>query len=85
MAKYVLVACDSIIAALNMEPYENSHIPTTPYIHTMQSSGIVIGGAGIALVQCRMTYASSSGVLIELAARAEKLEVCKLIVSAIGG
>lgn len=82
---YIIAACDSIVEILNMEPLGNSQTPTSTSVHTMQLSGLVIGGAGRVLVRCRMTYTVGQGVTLELAIRAERKEVCTLIMAAIGG
>lgn len=68
-----------------MEPLGGSENPTSTSVHSLQLSGLVIGGGGKVLVRCRMTYASATGVTLELAVRAEKEEACNLVVSAIGG
>ncbi|KAI5124110.1 hypothetical protein M0805_000924 [Coniferiporia weirii] len=81
----IKAACDSIIEILNMEPLGGSEIPTSSSVHTLQLSGLVIGGGGKVLVRCRMTYSSTAGVTLELGVRAEKPETCNLVVSAIGG
>ncbi|KAL5495064.1 SEC21 [Sanghuangporus weigelae] len=81
----IKAACDSIIEILNMEPLGGSENPTSTSVHTLQLSGLVIGGGGKVLVRCRMTYSSNSGVTLELGVRAEKQEACNLVVAAIGG
>lgn len=78
-------ACVSIIEILSMEPLGNSQNPTSTSVHTMQLSGLVIGGGGKVLVRCRMTYSSGQGVTLEVSVRAERQEVCNLVMTAIGG
>ena len=78
-------ACDSIIEILNMEALGGSEQPSSTSVHTLQLSGLVIGGGGKVLVRCRMTYSSNAGVTLELGVRAEKPEACNLVVAAIGG
>lgn len=68
-----------------MQPLGGSEDPTSTSVHTLQLAGLVTGGAGKALVRCRMTYSKAQGVTLELSVRAEKEEACSLIVSAIGG
>ncbi|KAF8167428.1 adaptin N terminal region-domain-containing protein [Crassisporium funariophilum] len=78
-------ACDSIIEVLNMEPLGGSEVPSSTSVHTLQLSGLVIGGGGKVLVRSRMTYSRGQGVTLELAVRAEKQEVCDLVLAAVGG
>lgn len=78
-------ACDSISEILNMEPLGGSEHPSSTSVHTLQLSGLLIGGGGKVLVRCRMTYSSNAGVTLELGVRAEKQEACDLVVAAIGG
>ncbi|KAJ7269253.1 adaptin N terminal region-domain-containing protein [Mycena haematopus] len=78
-------ACDSIIEVLNMEPLGGTEVPTSSSVHTLQLSGLVIGGGGKVLVRCRMTFSQGVGVTLELGVRAEKQDVCQLVVSAVGG
>lgn len=68
-----------------MEPLGGSENPTSTSVHTLQLSGLVVGGGGKVLVRCRMSFASSTGVTLELAVRAEKQEACNLVIAAIGG
>ena len=67
-----------------MEPLGGSETPSTS-VHTLQLSGLVIGGGGKVLVRCRMTYSKGQGVTLELGVRAEKQEVCDLVLAAVGG
>jgi coatomer protein complex subunit gamma len=78
-------ACDSIIEVLNMEPLGGTEIPTSSSVHTLQLSGLVTGGGGKVLVRCRMTFSQGVGVTLELGVRAEKQDVCQLVVNAVGG
>ncbi|KAJ7805178.1 coatomer subunit gamma [Mycena olivaceomarginata] len=78
-------ACDSIIEVLNMEPLGGTEVPTSSSVHTLQLSGLVTGGGGKVLVRCRMTFSQGVGVTLELGVRAEKQDVCQLVVSAVGG
>jgi len=78
-------ACDSIIEVLNMEPLGGSEAPSSTSVHTLQLSGLVVGGGGKVLVRCRMTYSRGQGVTLELSVRAEKQEVCDLVLAAVGG
>lgn len=84
---FSIAACDSIIEILNMQALGGTEDPASTSVHTLQLAGLVIGagGAGKALVRCRMTYSKTQGVALELGVRAEKEEACSLIVSAIGG
>lgn len=68
-----------------MEPLGGSENPTSTSVHTLQLSGLLIGGGGKVLVRCRMTYSTSAGVTLELGVRAEKQEACNLVIAAIGG
>ena len=68
-----------------MEALGGSGNPTSTSVHTLDLSGMVIGGGGKVLVRCRMTYAANTGVTLQLAVRAEKEAACNLVVSAIGG
>ncbi|KAJ7492160.1 adaptin N terminal region-domain-containing protein [Mycena latifolia] len=78
-------ACDSIIEVLNMEPLGGTEIPTSTSVHTLQLSGLVTGGGGKVLARCRMTFSPGVGVTLELGVRAEKQDVCQLVVNAVGG
>lgn len=66
-----------------MEALGGTESPTSNSIHTLNLSGIVSGGGGKVLARCRMTFAAGSGVTLELAVRAEKEEVGKLVMAAI--
>ncbi|KIY46305.1 Coatomer, gamma subunit [Fistulina hepatica ATCC 64428] len=81
----IKAACDSIVELLNMEPLGGTETPASPSVHTLQLSGIVVGGAGKVLVRCRMTYSRDQGVTLELGVRAENQAVCDLVVVAVGG
>ncbi|THV06534.1 Coatomer, gamma subunit [Dendrothele bispora CBS 962.96] len=78
-------ACDSVIEVLKMEPLGGTEAPQSPTVHTLQLSGLVIGGGGKVLARCRMTFSKGQGVTLELAVRAEKQEVCDLVLAAVGG
>ncbi|KAJ3895815.1 coatomer subunit gamma [Lentinula edodes] len=78
-------ACDSIIEVLKMEPLGGSESPQSSTVHVLQLSGLVIGGGGKVLARCRMTFSQGSGVVLELGVRAEKQEVCDLVLAAVGG
>jgi coatomer subunit gamma len=78
-------ACDSIIEVLNMEALGGSEAPSSTSVHTLQLSGLVIGGGGKVLVRCRMTYSRGQGVTLELNVRAEKKELFDLVLAAVGG
>ncbi|KAJ7637676.1 coatomer subunit gamma [Mycena polygramma] len=78
-------ACESIIEVLNMEPLGGTEVPTSTSVHTLQLSGLVTGGGGKVLVRCRMTFSQGVGVTLELGVRAEKQDVCQLVVNAVGG
>ncbi|KAI4528718.1 Coatomer, gamma subunit [Schizophyllum commune Loenen D] len=77
-------ACDSIIEILGMEPLGGTEVPSSPSVHTLQLSGLLIGGGGKVLVRCRMTFSRGSGVTLELGVRAEKQEACDLVLAAVG-
>lgn len=68
-----------------MEPLGGTDNPTSTSVHTLQLSGLVVGGAGKVLVRCRMTFSQGQGVTLELGVRAEKQEACDLVVAAVGG
>ena len=68
-----------------MEPLGGTQNPTSKSVHTLQLSGLVAGGGGKVLSQCKMTYSSGTGVTLQLAVRAEKQEACDLVIAAIGG
>jgi coatomer protein complex subunit gamma len=70
-----------------MQALGGTEDPASTSVHTLQLAGLVVGagGAGKALVRCRMTYSKTQGVTLELGVRAEKEEACGLILSAIGG
>ncbi|KAJ4485654.1 adaptin N terminal region-domain-containing protein [Lentinula aciculospora] len=78
-------ACDSIIEVLKMEPLGGTETPQSSTVHVLQLSGLVIGGGGKVLARCRMTFSQGSGVMLELGVRAEKQEVCDLVLAAVGG
>lgn len=84
-SKYHLTsdACKSLIEVLGMEALGGTESPTSNSVHTLNLSGMVSGGGGKVLARCRMTFASGSGVTLELAVRAEKEEVSRLIMAAI--
>ncbi|OJA20668.1 secretion protein [Rhizopogon vesiculosus] len=81
----IKAACDSIIELLNMEPLGGTEAPSSPSVHTLQLSGLVIGGGGKVLVRCRMTFSRGQGVTLELGVRAEQQSACALVVSVVGG
>ena len=68
-----------------MEPLGGSEIPQSTSVHTLQMSGLVVGGGGKVLARCRMTFAKGQGVTLELAVRAESQEVCDLVLAAVSG
>lgn len=76
-------ACKSIIEVLNMEALGGTESPTSTSVHTLNLSGMVAGGGGKVVARCRMTYAAGAGVTLELAVRAEKDEVVRLVMGAI--
>ncbi|KAF7965672.1 hypothetical protein HWV62_42376 [Athelia sp. TMB] len=78
-------ACDSIIEILNMEPLGGSQAPTSTTVHTLQLSGLVIGGGGKVLVRSRMTFAQGQGVTLEIGVRAESESACNLVIEAVSG
>ncbi|KAF9270770.1 coatomer subunit gamma [Marasmius fiardii PR-910] len=78
-------ACDSLVEVLKMEPLGGSEVPTSTSVHTLQMSGLVIGGGGKVLARCRMTFARGQGVTLELAVRAESQQVCDLVLAAVSG
>lgn len=78
-------ACDSIIEVLNMEPLGGSENPSSTSMHTLQLSGLATGCGGKVLVRSRMTLSSGMGVILELSVRAERQEVCDLVIAAVGG
>ncbi|KAJ3721911.1 coatomer subunit gamma [Lentinula raphanica] len=78
-------ACDSIVEVLKMEPLGGTETPQSTTVHVLQLSGLVIGGGGKVLARCRMTFSQGSGVMLELGVRAEKKEVCDLVLAAVGG
>jgi len=66
-----------------MEALGGTESPSSNSVHTLNLSGLVSGGGGKVLARCRMTFASGSGVTLELAVRAESEEVSSLIMAAI--
>jgi coatomer protein complex subunit gamma len=68
-----------------MEALGGTETPANASVHTLQLSGLAAGGGGKVLVRCRMTYSKGQGVTLELGVRAEKQEVCDLVVAAVGG
>lgn len=68
-----------------MEPLGGTESPTSTSVHTLQLSGLVMGGGGKVLVRCRMTFSRGEGVTLELGVRAEKQEACNLVLAAVGG
>lgn len=68
-----------------MEALGGTEIPQSTTVHVLQLSGLVIGGGGKVLVRCRMTFSQGAGVMLELGVRAEKQEVCDLVISAVAG
>lgn len=80
-----VAACDSIMEVLHMEPLGGTETPTSTSVHTLQLSGLVPGGGGKVIVRCRMTYSQGAGVTLELGVRAEKQEICDLVLDAVGG
>ena len=68
-----------------MEPLGGTEVPTSTSVHTLQLSGLVMGGGGKVLVRCRMTFSHGEGVTLELGVRAEKQEACNLVLAAVGG
>jgi coatomer protein complex subunit gamma len=83
--RFTVAACDSLIEILGMEPLGGTENPTSKSVHTLQLSGLVVGGGGKVLARCRMTYAAGDGVTLELGVRAEREEAARLVVGAIGG
>ncbi|KAF8593968.1 coatomer subunit gamma [Ceratobasidium sp. AG-I] len=81
----IKAACDSLIEILGMEALGGTEVPTSKSVHTLQLSGLVVGGGGKVLARCRMTYAAGDGVTLELGVRAEREEAARLVVGAIGG
>jgi coatomer subunit gamma len=69
-----------------MEPLGGSQNPASgTTVHTLQLSGLLTGGGGKVLTRCRMTFSRGEGVTLELGARGEKEEACRLVIAAIGG
>lgn len=68
-----------------MEALGGTEVPSSTSVHTLQLSGLVTGAGGKVLVRCRMTYSQGQGVTLELGVRAEKQEVCDLVLAAVGG
>lgn len=66
-----------------MEPLGGTETPQSTSVHTLNLSGMVSGGGGKVVARCRMTYASGSGVTLELSVRGEKEEAVKLVIGAI--
>ena len=66
-----------------MEPLGGTESPASASVHTLNLSGIVTGGGGKVLARARMTYASGTGVTLELAVRAEQESAARLVISAI--
>lgn len=68
-----------------MTPLGGTADPQSATVHTLQLSGMVVGGGGKVLVRCRMTFSKAQGVTLELGVRAEQEQACSLVVAAIGG
>jgi coatomer protein complex subunit gamma len=68
-----------------MEPLGGTEAPSSTSVHTLQLSGLVVGGGGKVLVRCRMTFSRGEGVTLELGVRAEKEDTCNLVLAAVGG
>lgn len=68
-----------------MEALGGTENPSSTSVHTLQLSGLVTGGGGKVLARCRMTFSRGQGVTLELSVRAERQEVCDLVLSAVGG
>jgi coatomer protein complex subunit gamma len=68
-----------------MEALGGTENPSSTSVHTLQLSGLVTGGGGKVLARCRMTFSRGQGVTLELGVRAERQEVCDLVLSAVGG
>lgn len=66
-----------------MEPLGGTETPASNSVHTLNLSGLVCGEKGKVLARARMTYASGSGVTLELTVRAEQEESAQLVISAI--
>jgi coatomer protein complex subunit gamma len=66
-----------------MEALGGSGTPSGSAVHTLYLSGLCVGGGGKVLARARMTYASDTGVTLELAVRAEKEEAVRLVLGAI--
>ena len=79
----LLDACKSLIEVLNMEALGGTESPSSNSVHTLNLSGLVSGSTGKVLARCRMTFAPGSGVTLELAVRAEREEVGRLVMAAI--
>ena len=65
-----------------MEPLGGSQAPSSISVHTLQLSGLVVGG-GKVLVRSRMTFAKGQGVTLELGVRAENNAACPLVLAAV--
>ena len=76
-------ACDSLIEILNMEPIGGSEVAINSAIHTLEISGIVIGGGGKVLARSRMAYEEGEGVTMEFSVRSESQKGLNLILNAI--
>ena len=66
-----------------MEPLGGSQAPSSASVHTLQLSGLVVGGGGKVLVRSRMTFAKGQGVALELGVRAENNAACQLVLAAV--
>lgn len=66
-----------------MEPLGGSQAPSSTTVHTLQLSGIVVGGGGKVLVRSRMTFAPGQGVTLEIGVRAESESACSLVIAAV--
>ncbi|KAG6842399.1 hypothetical protein C0991_007529 [Blastosporella zonata] len=82
--KTIKGACDSLIELCNMEPLGGSETPTDGSIHTLQLSGLV-PGSGKVLLRSRMAFSQHPGVMMELVIRADKEEICDMILAALVG
>lgn len=74
--------CKTLIELLNMQPLGGTEEPTSTSVHTLNLSGLLIGG-GKVLVRARMTFSAPADVTLELSVRSEKESALDLVIGSI--
>ncbi|CAG8677291.1 79_t:CDS:10, partial [Acaulospora morrowiae] len=81
-AKGLKATCTTLIELLGMCAVENTETPQSSNVHTLLLSGTFLGGHKV-LAKNRMSYASSTGVTMELSVRSPSEEISRLVVGAV--